>query len=514
MAEPTLNDLTSIRGDAAIAGGSAGAGAATSTPAPVQFDQGLQFLNEASMARAAYNKYTDEQYQKNIADSMTNLRNIDFTKALPKDLPYLRQQFADLAKNVADNIQTIQNPASNQQKAAELTEQEAQLRGDIATSTAHNVLYTQNGNHLSTNPSWNTPQNQAIMSDFVNTPMDQRKNLMLQAPNDVNLEEIAKGVAPYAVQKVQNMAVGKDPNYLVSTEGQVASQDAYNSTLLSALKNTYTNGISNYQKFKNNYDLLPANLKVDGSGNSITPDQYIIAQAAPFMPKSFTATAIHANPVQMMYDKERFDRQTNAVDHAFTANQNALTRADNNKNVDPDSAAELNMKTIATIFKTGNVPPAIGQILFGDNSIFNKPYLMNDPNDATKTIKGSVKLPAITYKESGIDANGNIHIYRHDNQTNKALPAKVISPTDLLNALNNSYGPIVGPKIAASMAKLNQQYFNKVNPTPDDLLTHYGYGVDVRATTGYTGNTAPNVNFNSAQGTITTKQTTDPLGIR
>lgn len=473
--EPTLNDITSIRGNADIAGGTAGSGAGLDSPAPVQFDQGLQFLNEASQARAGYNKYLADAYAQNLKDSLANLRSIDFSKAMASDLPALRQKYADLAKNISDNFDAVRNPGSNPEVAGQLAQQEADLRGAIEQSTNHNAINTYNKNFVAANPTFNTKENQDKIAGFEQAPMDQRKDFLLSTPNNFDLQKVAQLAAPYALKTIQKESLSHDGNWINSYEGQQFSKEAYHNAALAIKNNSIINGQSLNDAWNKDYNLLPDEYK-----QGMNSDQAFLAGIDALAPQTALKTSFTANPYGLNKQREGFDMTMENKREAFQANQSALDRAERDKfqkngQVDPNTAAESKMRNMAIIESTGEIPANIAQPLFGDNALVTKSFTIpKDPDnkDAGKTTT-TAKVPKTSYTGGGIDPNGNIHLYFRDNLTGKALPAKVLSHNDFYNAMDGLYGQNFAPRIGGASTEFSQKNFKKPIPTAQDLLNHY-----------------------------------------
>ncbi len=478
--EPSLSEITSIKGDANIAGGSAGGGADMGATAPVQFDQGLQFLNEAADARQNYNKYLTEQYQKNLTDGLANLQNIDFSKALSSDLPALRQKYADLAKNVADNFDVIRNPGSDPAKASELAQQEADLRSSIQASTVHNGINSYNKKFITENPSFNTQENQDLINNFQSTPLDQRKDFLLKTPYDVNLESVAKTANEVAKQSTNKQFLSKDGKWINQDEAINYDQNKYNDAFIGTMKNTYKNGKSLYDQFVDHYNLMPAANKVDANGNPITPEQYLQEQGNRLRLQGGINSTFKDNPYAIQNQKESFEASEAAKERAFRANQEALNRANQVKllkhgEIDPNEAGEAKLRTLASAFTSGNLGEAQAQSIYGDNNKFQKELKVFGKNDdgTIKIEKDKIPVPLIQVKGTSIDPQGNLHIHRVDNATNLDLPDIVRSYDQAYSDFDKIYGDSYAPQIGTATGRFSQQKFKAATPTLGQLQQYF-----------------------------------------
>lgn len=471
MAEPTLSDITSIRGDASIAGGTAGVGDGVGSPAPVEFDKGLQFLNEAAQARAGYNKYLTEQYQNNLTSSLNNLRSIDLSKAMSSDLPALRQQFAQLAKNVADNPGVIQNPGSNPEIDSQLKQQEAELRGAIAQSESHNAINDYNKKFLAANPTFNTKENQDKIAGFQNAPLDQRKDFLLTTPNNFDVNKLAQTAGAYATNQVSKQALSKDKNWILTQEGTEFAKDQYHKATLALLHNTVENGEPLYDKYMQDYNLLPADLKKNTS-----PDDYILGVVDSLAPTTSLKTSMKDNPFALQNDKQAFEASESAKQRTFEADQNAKNRDIQNKllkkgEIDPQQAGEAKLRTLANTFTSGNMSDDLGQKVYGDNSKIIKSVRVFSPDGSTESSK--IPVPLVQFTGSSIDPQGNLHIHRKDNSTNQDLPDIIRSYDQAYSDFDKLYGDTYAPQIGSATAAYSQKNFKKPTPTIEDLRQHF-----------------------------------------
>jgi hypothetical protein len=198
-----LSEIAGIRGDAAI-----GAGAANANLANLPEDQfGLQLLNLAANGRMQANKYAQEQYQKNINDYLTNnLGTIDVKGIMEKDYETIIPEYANYARNVADNFEVIMNPSKNIEQYNQLKGQEAQLRGKIAQSAQQLALRKSAMDFISQHNDFQTPENIAAVQQYSTTPLENRDiNAIvdLQPKYDLMQDYISKKANTVAMAKTQ-----------------------------------------------------------------------------------------------------------------------------------------------------------------------------------------------------------------------------------------------------------------------------------------------------------------------
>lgn len=218
----SLGEITGIQGNADIGMGTAGVGG---TDTVVPFGKAVDFISQAAQQKQDADRFRIGEYQKNLENYFNNFNKIDTSKVMAADQGDIGQQYAQLANNLASNMDVIRNPQSNPNKYAELQTQEAELRAKIAQSAQHNVLYTSAKDFLAANPDLNTTENNSTIENFANAPIDQRKVFSLSTPTIYDPATRAKLANDTAQQKLVNMQTqGK---YLEKTEATQYLQDQY-----------------------------------------------------------------------------------------------------------------------------------------------------------------------------------------------------------------------------------------------------------------------------------------------
>ena len=505
--EPSLSEITSIKGDAAIAGGSAGGAGIDPTVLPA--DESIKYLNQYAQAKAQYNKYKQDQYHENLNNYLTDLKNTDFSKVLAADLPGLRQKYADLANNVGKNFDVIRNPTNNPEKFAELTQQEAELRGLLAQSQSHNAINTFNKNMIAQNPGWNTVDNQKKILDFENTPLEQRNDYLLKTPVTFNpVEYMQRVVAPLAAQKIQQESISHDKNWINSQEGVTYSKDVVNRIFKTGLDNTVNNGRKLGDDFDEGYNSLPSNMR-----KGLSRDQYLNNMIDSLIPQSSLSNTIRANPVQSQIRSENFqageaaktrnfEHSEGALNRNFQASESALNRQEREDQAEaagklnPIQAGETKARAIATTFSNGgSLDERSGQNVYGNNEKVKKDVYQEMPvgtdenslpekaifykaknkdgEDVIHLKTGTQDAPRISYTGSTFDAKtGKITVHRIDNLTGK--PSDITrTEDDAQTDFNRIYGEARANEMGAASARFNKKVIGKENASLADYKVHF-----------------------------------------
>lgn len=508
MAAPSLSEITSIKGDGNIAGGSAGAGADAPAPIILPEDQGIKYLHQRAVTKAAVNKYQAEKYQQNIADYMKNLRSIDFSKAHSSDLNGLREDFAKLAGEVGDNFDVISNPYSNQEKFQQLAQQEAQLRGKIEQSSAHNALSAYNKEMIRSNPGWNTKENQELMAKFDAAPMDQRKDFLLKTPHSFNPVEYAqKYVAPFALQEIKKQS--KDANWIYTQEGKEYAKGKFAEVFKQGLASTVVNGRPLMEDFDEGYDRLPAEIK-----KGQTKEQYMDKMIEALIPATSMSSTLSANPYGVQGQSQAFQASESAKSRAFQASQAAISRswqaneaekardfqlevAEDNGKPKPLNAGEAKARALALTFSpNSSLDEKSGQNIYGDNSKIKKAiYKDLNPGDGedvkdaiilhrkdkatgedvefARIKTGDVEAPRIQYKGSTYDEKtGKVTVHRIDNLTGK--PADIIrTPQQAYSDFNRLLGESNAMVMSKGTVEFNKKHFKRDEADVNEYIQHF-----------------------------------------
>lgn len=479
--EPSLSQITNIAGDAAIAGGTAGAGGAAPAPVILPEDTSLKYLNDAAQAKAQANQYISKVYSDNLRNHMTNLNNIDLSKVMDTDLPGLREKYADLANDVAENYDVIRNPNVDPVKFGQLQKKEADLRGLIAQSASHTAIQDYNKKTLLEHPEWNTPENQQHILNYASTPMEQRQNYLLNTPTTFDLQKIAKLAEPIALEQTKKEAISKGGDWLTTNESKQYKLDKFKEAIHGILDNTTVNGRATRAEFEKTYNALPADMRSQYKDSN----DYLDQQAAKLLPGGESTSSFVANPYKLMQDRQAFEADESAKARALQLK--ALKKGE----IDPEQAGEAKLRAYGNLITNGTIDPIYGQNTWGDNvnkvsKTIKRPVLDEDgkatylPSGLPDFQTDKIQVPAVEYTGASIDPKGNIHIHRKDNRINKPADI-VVTPSQAFSDLDNIMGPNYTGAIASGSHRYSTKYFNKITPDLDDIQKHFNIPINPEA---------------------------------
>lgn len=247
----SLSEIANIKGDAELAQGGFG----TDAVLP-ENNTALAYLHNAANLQAGANKYLAEVHNKRMEDYLSNFNNIDLKNLAPGDYDQLSQQYVDLAKDLADNADVLQNPFKNPQLAGSLRAREAALRSQISQSQMDKGTMDITNNHIQLHPDLNTADNQKKIQDYWKTPLGQRMPVSLTPASVINLPGIADSAWNTVQQKYAT--AGHDGKYIWKKEGITAATSAYLAAVDSHLNDTDQYGRTNRQLVNNAFSQLSA----------------------------------------------------------------------------------------------------------------------------------------------------------------------------------------------------------------------------------------------------------------
>lgn len=473
----TLGEILSAKGDADYADG--GFGGAIN-PELYSTAAANQYLQHAADLTYQAHRYLADQHDRNMQETLKGLNDVDFKNLLPQDSHALMGQYTGVLQDTANNFGVIRNPLSNPSQYAALKSNESGFRQKLSQAQQDAAFIQKQNEFVQTHPEYNTPDFKNKVAKFMATPVGQREYFTVAPPLTYNPATAYKTVNELSKQKYAQ--AGSNGKYITQEEGEKIDPNKY-LQLAKRLPGTDQYGNSLEDARRNAYESLPPSLKSQYKNY----DDFVDKEAKLYMmPDQVNKKDIKADEYGTIDANYRRQLSLQNDRQAFDANQKELDR--NNAlviaglregKVDQQAAAEGNLRTVASVMRTGTIPAEIGQKLYGDNHQIETKIGSPTDDAGQKTIKA----PALEFVNSGIDKNGNIHIYMRDNKTGKMLQnAKVVSYSELLNDLNNSYG-VHSPAIQGEISKFSEKNFGKKTPSVIDLLNHFGLGTDVKPTT-------------------------------
>jgi hypothetical protein len=507
----SLGEITSIRGDEAIGAGTAGTAANLAQLAPDQLSLGI--LQNASNARMLANKYAQDQYQKNLDDFFKNdFNNLDVNGIMERDYDVVIPQYAQYAKNIADNMDVIMNPSVDFERYKTLRQQEAQLRGKIAQSKQQLALRTGAQNFISMHPGFQTPQNIESVRAFTDSPMEDRdigSLVNLQPKYDLMQQDIAKqaNTAAMAQTKQQNTASPfmdtvslttyyKDA-YDNAVRALIAQPDIFNRPMRSVVDNA----------FKYAPEYIKRQYTDDGTGE-IQTDQFAIDQIyGPLRNQDVTSITKEINPIYKA-DEEQKDALERIAAQG-RQQRRTLAFGEALKNEDLELYASQIPVRQHTIFATGSQPIEQAETVqlqgtgskpvdwttpgnpgnfgnLGQNgrevkafplqldtwlqnaySIPTGKHKVVDPVTRQVVEEDSFDRPEAAWVTAERNPNARKVIVRY--QTKEGAKDLILPYAQNFQVLGNVAGPTNAVKLGSEAARVAKKYTGKVNPNFEEI---------------------------------------------
>lgn len=458
MAEPSLSEITSIKGDAAIGAGANGLNISESN-----FDASLPYLQAAAASAMQADKLTLDQFNKNLESQLLRARSVDFAGVMPDDFKDLSQNYAGLLKNIADNYDVIRNPQKNLQKWAEINQAESQIRSGITRSKDSKLIYDEAKKFLDDHPIWNTPGNQQKLQSFLSLPVDQREPFQFDQPFNADIAKLAKAATAGATVQVSDAQVVDGGKYIRTTEGTVIDSEKYQEIIRASLNGTDEFSRSNREGYQKLLDLLPA----QEQAKYTDLEDFVIKNADAYKGvNTTTKNTLNENRIYMQEDEQKFQASENAKNRSLEQQRIDLAkRAEKSGTIDKEAAGELKNQLLTSLFSTGQAPLSILQDIYGDNTeVEVSQDIMGDdttfPKDGggfeqKKVGETKTKKPLLTVIETKLDQKtGQLVVYRRNNQTGKQVPAIRVTPAQANSDLNN----IAGRNNAVTISKASREY--------------------------------------------------------
>lgn len=492
MAEPTLNEITSIKGDGNLAYGTQGQGG---TDVELAFGKGIELLYGAAQMKQQNDRWKYQQFQQNLDNYYKNFNDISVDGVMEKDYPEVMADYSSLAKKMAENIGVIRNPASNPDLYAQLKQEEANLRGKISQSKQDVVYRTQHKNFIMAHPEFNTDENKKAIESFENSTRNERELFTLNTPYTFNVEEPVKLATSIALQKSKEEAVkrGVAPD---KTEEWIVSEEGINYNR-QAFKDAYKEYITN-QRDRNNTGKTLRDVaqstwsKLPKESQLGSFDEWLDKTSESFIPQSSYFQTIQESKYGLQEEQIEAQKDLNAADNAMRwriAKLNDGTerwRAGLQFNFRDDKDFELLGRSynelLTSAFTTGNANPSYLQNIYGDNSEVNVKAgtEVPDPTNplAKSTTSVETKVPKRVVTGSSKDKDGNLVVKYMDYSTGTGVEGqqKVTyeqARTDFYSIGGKQYATKVEDK---SSKWRKENGFNEGRPDIIEMNKKFQYG--------------------------------------
>jgi hypothetical protein len=194
MAEPSLGELLSARGDAALG---------TGAPAVVFDNRGLvNTLNQNAQFKAEndWRKYTN--FQNNLKEVFKDAGEIANIETMEQDKPELKKRMGDVLNKIQGDPHAFFS--GNGRNFAQLQGELAKIRSDAVASKQNNIYDKANREYLARNPELNTDENKKMIEGYANGSLGNRKAYILNLPGMFDpatlgkqINEAVKSIKPY-----------------------------------------------------------------------------------------------------------------------------------------------------------------------------------------------------------------------------------------------------------------------------------------------------------------------------
>lgn len=474
-----ISEITNIQGDPRLG----------ASILPLPKSNVAEYVLEAAKARDNANRYIAQQHEQRLKDVIDQVNKMDYSGALSSDIPAISNRMSGIFGDIANNYDAIINPSANIDKYTQLAGDLNGLQGQIDTSKAHNAIYNDNLRTLQLHPEWNTDENQQMMNNFVNTPIDQRKNFLLKQPTSFDPTVYGNATAALTKNKIDADHISKSGNYIINNQGEAYDPTQWVNTYKNLLTSTIHNNKSGIQELQGIYNQMPT----DSDGNKISFDDFVNHTALSSLPNGFHYTTIKANPVaeaqQRINEEYWAKKQDIAVEYAKMAQTDKALKANEIK---PEEGAEAKNLALYNALKGNGLAPEFGQNIYGSDplqavtvKIGGDPIFEDNPATGQKDYKGTSpvttqKIPAKEFVSSAPDGHGGlINTYKINALDPKTgqLQSKVVKENrsygELTSDFNRIYGSKFVPAIASGSSTFNKAKMKVTNPAYEDLDKYF-----------------------------------------
>jgi hypothetical protein len=492
MAEPiSINEITNVKGDGDLyAGSSAGNGAATVIPV----SNAAAYIQQAAAAHAQANKYVGELHEKRLNTVLDQMNDLDYKDAFAGDMNDIARNYAATMKDIGDNYGAITDPASDIQKYNEFRQRYASLKSQIAQSKAHNAILNENKKALLLHPELNTDENQQLINDFQQTPIDQRKDFLLKTPVSYDPTEAGKIASALTKQVSDKDVISKGGSYIVNTKGEYYDPEDFVNHYVNYSRNHIVNGKSDLDNLKTIYDRMPAEIKADK-----TFDEVVRENALANLPPSTKFVDIKPNQVNMedkRLSEQRWEAKLqNALGYARLAQEDKALRANEIK---PEEGAEAKYLTLYNALSGKGLNYEFGQNIYGSDP--TQDITVKVGGDVARDANGDLipgsftpvttqKVPQKQFLSATSDGQGGLRIELRENKLDSKTGALVSHPVvqtvnynQAASDFNRIYGNKFTTQIASGSSTFNKRKLNTTNPLITDLDKYYNNGTPATPT--------------------------------
>lgn len=466
MAEPSLGEITSIRGDADLSYGSPDGGINTVLP----FSKGIEYLSRYAQNKMQADQFKYAQFQKNLESYMQDFDKVDVSGVMNKDYPELTKQWVSLAKDVYDNYDIIRNPSKDIEKYSELKQREADLRGKIAQSKQDLLYVDAHKNFIKADPSMNTDQNRSLISNFENGVLGGRDLFNLDIPTQYDPVARAKVAATVARQQLTEEQ--KKGKYLVKTDADNYLKDKFLSAWTGTLSAQDQQGRTVQKQAEQAYNLLPKQL-TDGKSFDDIDKEFGLR----FLPQDNTKQTQSADPFALQDDRQRFEGYQNKLNRAL---QRELAEDKTTQGV-----GRLYNEALTSAFTTGYVNPDFLQSIYGDNAEIElkstSDVPVQDAQGNTSYVTQTAGSKVAKVKVTGTKLVGDklaISREQFNEQTQKyePLPDKEVDFDEARVAFTNVAGSSNAAKVSDAAQKYREKNNLGTNPDLPKLRGYFKFG--------------------------------------
>lgn len=504
----SLAEITNIRGDAAIGAGTAGTAANLANLPADQF--GLQIIERGANAQMLANKYAQEQYQKNIDNTLKDFNALDINGIMEKDYDTILPAYASYSQSLADNLDVIMNPAKNYDRYKELRGKEAQLRGDIAKSKQQLALRKNAMDFISQHKDYETPENVNAVRQFSVAPLNERDIsgiIDLQPRVDLMQDYVAKTANATAMKKTQ--VQNTNSPFMDKTSMTTYYKQAYDEAVDALLQGNDLFNRPMSQNVEKVFNSAPGYIKQQYStGPDGVPDLNQFAKDQLYGPLRNQDDVSIEKTINPIY-KEAMEQKNALARIAESGRQARLTDAAKKKLDDQEIdtfASEIPVRQVA-IIKTGDQPAENAEVISlkgkgGEKPTWTVPgnygtiggnggeikgfpltldtWLQNaysiptgkekvvDPVTRQVVSEDSYLRPQKAWVTGDKNPNARKVIVRYDDPI-KGETDLVIPYAENLQLLNNVAGQNNAVKLGGAKAQLFKKRYGRISPTYEQL---------------------------------------------